>query len=191
MKNIYHPLSIIGILALACAFSACGSAIIPYNTSIAVQSEHLSDVKLTEKRVLIVSYDSDLSSEFIISLKNYLREDLKKHNIVAERINIRDGESATDLAELDKLKTTFTPDYLLTIKVRNERVRKMYTVGSHVKVLRGMTLDFNILPANSEGTSLWRGNATINHFYTSEAVSTAKKLVKELGINMQKDLIIN
>jgi hypothetical protein len=194
MKNNLGPLSISGILALFLTFASCKSGFLPFNTTVAVESERVSAFNLTEKRVLVVSYDTELTQEFVISLKNYVKEELKTHKIVAERINIRYKEETADLAELDKLKGTFTPDYLLIIKVRDERTRKFYIIGGNVKTLRGMTLDFNILPITTlenEGASLWRSAAVVNHFYNNEGVSTAKKIAKELGIKMQKDLIVN
>jgi hypothetical protein len=194
MKKInLSPLSKIGFLAAILSFASCKSSFLPYNTTIAVQTERLSAVSLTQKRVLIVSYDSDLSREFIISLKNYVREELKNHNVVAERINIRQNEASNDIADFNKLKSEFKPDYLLTIKVRDERIRKFYIIGGNVKTLRGMTVDFNLTPNISEnnGTLLWKSNAIINHFYNNEGVVTAKKIAKELGIKMQKDSTLN
>jgi hypothetical protein len=194
MKRKIGPLSITGIFAAFLLFSACNTTFFPSNTTIKTQSEKLTAVNLTEKRVLIVSYDSELTREFVISLKNYLREELKGHKVIAERINIRQNETAADLSELDKLKSTFTPDYLLTIKVRDERTRKMYLFGGNVKTLRGMTLDFNVFPVETrvnEGVSQWRSAAVINHFYKSETVGTAKKMAAELAIKMQKDLLVN
>lgn len=194
MKKKYTPLSISGFLALILLFSACKSGFLALKTSVALETTRVSAVNLTEKRVLIVSYDSELSQEFVISLKNYVKEELKNHSVVVERINIRHNETAADMVELDKLKITFAPDYMLSLKVRDERVRKMYLIGSHVKMLRGMALYFNLFPianADNEGTFLWRSTAVVNHFYNSENVSIAKKVAKELGIKMQKDLIIN
>ena len=193
MKKInLSPLSKIGFLALILSFAACKSSFLPYNTTIVVQTERLSAVSLTEKRVLIVSYDSDLSREFVISLKNYVNEELKNHKVVAERINIRQNEVSDDIAGFNKLKSEFKPDYLLTIKVRDERTRKFYIIGGNVKTLRGMTVDFNLTPNISEngGTILWKSTAIINHFYNNEGVLTAKKIAKELGIKMQKDSIL-
>jgi hypothetical protein len=194
MKKInLSPLSKIGFLAIILSLVSCKSSFLPYNTTIAVQTERLSVVSLTEKRVLIVSYDSDLSREFVISLKNYVREELKNHKVVAERINIRQDESSADMADFNKLKSEFKPDYLLTIKVRDERTRKFYIIGGNVKMLRGMTVDFNLTPNIPENSStiLWKSNAIINHFYNNEGVATAKKIAKELGIKMQKDSMLN
>jgi hypothetical protein len=193
MKKInLSPLSKIGFIAAILSFAACKSSFLPYNTTIAVQTERLSAVSLTEKRVLIVSYDSDLSREFVISLKNYVKEELKNHKIEAERINIRQNEASDDIAGVNKLKSEFKPDYLLTIKVRDERTRKFYIIGGNVKTLRGMTVDFNLTPNISENNStiLWKSTAIINHFYNNEGVATAKKIAKELGIKMQKDSIL-
>ena len=96
------------------------------------------------------------------------------------------------MADVNKLKSEFKPDYLLTIKVRDERTRKFYIIGGNVKTLRGMTVDFNLTPNISEngGTILWKSTAIINHFYNNEGVLTAKKIAKELGIKMQKDSIL-
>ncbi len=194
MKKInLPPLSKIGFLAVVLSFASCKSSFLPYNTTITVQTERLSAVSLTEKRVLIVSYDSDLSREFVISLKNYVKEELKNHKVVAERINIRQDESSSDIADFNKLKSEFKPDYLLTIKVRDERTRKFYIIGGNVKTLRGLTIDFNLIPNVPENSSsiLWKSNAVINHFYNNEGVATAKKIAKELGIKMQKDSALN
>lgn len=194
MKKInLSPLSKIGFLSIILLFASCKSSFLPYNTTIAVQTERLSAVSLTEKRVLIVSYDSDLSREFVISLKNYVKEELKNHKVEAERINIRQNEASDDMADVNKLKSEFKPDYLLTIKVRNERTRKFYIIGGNVKMLRGMTVDFNLTPNifDNNGTILWKSTAVINHFYNNEGVATAKKIAKELGIKMQKDSIFN
>jgi hypothetical protein len=192
MKKInLSPLSKIGFLTAILSFAACKSSFLPYNTTIAIQAERMSAINLTEKHVLIVSYDSDLSREFIISLKNYVSEELKNHKVVAERINIRQNEMSDDITDFNKLKSEFKPDYLLTIKVRDERTRKFYIIGGNVKTLRGMTVDFNLTPNISEnsGTILWKSTAIINHFYNNEGVITAKKIAKELGVKMQKDSI--
>jgi hypothetical protein len=194
MKKKLGPLSISGILALFLTFASCKSGFLPFNTTVNVQSERVAPINLTEKRVLIVSYDSELTHEFIVSLKNYVSEELKTHKIVVERINIRHNQAATDFAEYNKLKSTFTPDYLLTLKIRNERTRKFFIIGNHVKMLRGMTVYFNLLPIGSEeneGAFSWRSTAAINHFYNDEIVTIAKKIAVELGFKMQKDLIIN
>jgi hypothetical protein len=187
-----YPLSIFGFFMLLLLVSACKtSTIMPYDTTIAVKSDRLSPVDLTEKRVLVVSYDSELTREFLISLKNYVSEELKTHKIKAERLNIRYDEP-DDVAELAKVKTTFTPDYLLTVKVSNERTRKFYMIGKNVKKLRGINLTLNLLPnqQNTEGASVWKSDVEVNHFYDTEYVAAAKKLAKELGVKMQKDLII-
>ncbi len=197
MKNRFllndkkYPLSISGIFMLILLFSACKTSLLPYDTTIAVKSERLSPVDLTEKRVLVVSYDSELTREFLISLKNYVREELKTHKITTERFNIRQNE-ADDAAAFMKLKTDFKPDYLLTIKVSGERTRKFYLIGKAVKKLRGMNLTLNLLPyaQNTEGASVWQSDVDINHFYDTEYVAAAKRMAKDLGIKMQKDLII-
>jgi hypothetical protein len=191
-KNIFTPLSILGLFISFLLFSACGASFIPYNTTITVQSQRLSDVQLTEKRVLIVSYDNNLTRDFVISLKNYVQLELKNHKVVAERINIRQYESS-DIEDFNTLKSSFKPDYLLTIKTHDERTRNFYMVGKSVKKLRGMTVDFNLIPNSPEADSLliWKSDVTINHFYDSEGVATAKKIAKELGIKMKKDLIVN
>jgi hypothetical protein len=194
MKKKIGPLSISGILALFLTFASCKSGFLPFNTTVAVQSERVSPVVLTEKRLLIVSYDSELTQEFVISLKNYVAEELKTHKIIVERINIRNKQAAADLADFNKLKNTFAPDYLMAVKVRDERTRKMFVIGGNVKTLRGMTVYFNLLPIASEeneGAFQWRSTAVVNHFYNSELVTTAKKIARELGFRMQKDLLVN
>jgi hypothetical protein len=194
MKKKIGPLSISGIFALFLTFASCKSGFLPFNTTVAVQSERVSPVVLTEKRLLIVSYDSELTQEFVISLKNYVAEEFKTHKIIVERINIRNKQTAADLADFNKLKNTFAPDYLMTVKVRDERTRKMFVIGGNVKTLRGMTVYFNLLPIASEeneGAFQWRSTAIVNHFYNSELVTTTKKIARELGFRMQKDLLVN
>ncbi len=172
-------------------FSACKTSIFPYDTTVAVKSDRISPVDLTEKRVLVVSYDSELTREFLISLKNYVSEALKTHKITTERLNIRKDEP-DDMVNFTKVKTDFKPDYLLTVKISDERTRKFRMIGKSVKKLRGISLTVNLLPTpqNTEGALVWKSGIEINHFYDTEYVATAKKIVKELGIKMQKDLII-
>ena len=191
LKGKTYPLSIGGIFMLILLFSACKTSFLPYDTTVAVKSDPVSPVDLTEKRVLVVSYDSELTREFLISLKNYVSEELKTHKIKAERLNIRQNEPE-DAADFTKIKADFKPDYLLTVKVSDERTRKFYMIGKAVKKLRGMNLTLNLLPyqQNTEGTSVWKSDVAINHFYDTEYVAAAKKMAKELGIKMQKDLII-
>jgi hypothetical protein len=193
MKKItLPPLSKIGFFAFFLLFSACKSSFLPFNTSVVVKAERLSPVDLTGKRVLVVSYDTDFTREFIISLKNYVHEEFKTRNIVTERINIRKNSFTDDIADFNKLKTAFKPDYLLTIKLRDERFRNFYIIGGPVKTLRGMTLDMDIHPAVSEKDAaiLWKSNATINHFYNNEGIATAKKMAKILGTTLQKDGLV-
>lgn len=187
-----YPLSIGGLFMLILLVSGCKTAtIMPYDTTIAVKTNRVSPVDLTEKRVLVVSYDSELTREFLISLKNYVSEELKTHKITAERLNIRYDEP-DDASELTKVKTNFKPDFLLTVKVSNERTRKFYMIGKSVKKLRGINLSLNLLPnqQNTEGASVWKSDVEVNHFYDTEYVAASKKIAKELGIKMQKDLII-
>jgi hypothetical protein len=191
-KLTLPPLSKIGFLAFFLAFTACKSSFLPFNTSVLVQSERVSPVDLTGKRVLIASYDTDLTREFIISLKNYVQEELKTHTVTTERINIRKNAFTEDIADFSKLKTAFKPDYVLTIKVRDERFRNFYMIGSKVKTLRGMTIDMDVHPTASENESaiLWKSKAAINHFYNNEAVTTAKKMAKILGTTMKKEGVV-
>jgi hypothetical protein len=191
-KITLPPLSKSGFFAFFLLFSACKASFLPYNTSVVVQAERLSPVDLTSKRVLIVSYDTDLTREFIISLKNYVQEEFKTHNIISERINIRKNAFTDDIADFSKLKIAFKPDYVLTIKLRDERFRNFYIIGGAVKTLRGMTIGIDLHPAISEKESaiLWKSNAVINHFYNNEGVATAKKMAKILGITMKKDELV-
>jgi hypothetical protein len=187
-----QALSKIGFFALFLVFSACKSSFLPYNTSVIVKAERLSTVTLTGKRVLIVSYDTDLTREFIISFKNYVHEEFKTRNVITERINIRKNAFTDDIDDFNKLKVAFKPDYLLTVKLRDERFRNFIIIGGAVKTLRGMTLDIDLHPAISEKESaiLWKSNAVINHFYNNEGVATAKKMAKILGTTMQKDGLV-
>jgi hypothetical protein len=191
-KITSSPLSKIGFLAFFLVFSACKSPLLPFNTSVLVKAERLSAINLVEKRVLIVSYDTDLTREFIISLKNYVYEEFKTRNVVAERINIRKNAFTDDVADFNKLKSAFKPDYVLTIKVRDERFRNFYLIGSKVKTLRGMTIDIDLHPSDSEKESsiLWKSNAVVNHFYNNEGVTTARKMAKILGSTMQKEGLV-
>jgi hypothetical protein len=194
MKKItLPPLSKIAIFALFLLFSSCKSSFLPFNTTVLVQAERLTPMNLTGKRVLVVSYDTDLTREFVISLKNYVHEEFKGRNVTTERINIRKNEFTSDIADYNKLKTAFKPDYLLTINPRDERFRNFYMIGSKVKTLRGMTIGVDLYPAASEKESaiLWKSNAVINHFYNNEGVTTAKKMAKILGTTMQKDGLVN
>jgi hypothetical protein len=183
-KRILRHLSICAVFLLF--FMSCKS-FLPNNTTVTLQSQRLNEVNLTEKRVLVVSYDDVLVREFAISLKNYVREELKTHKIAAERINIRQKEVG-DVADFEKLTNDFKPDYLLTIHFKNERTRDFYMVGRVVKKLRGMTAEFNLTHTN--GQVLWKTDAIINHFYDNEGVVTSKKIAKQLGINLKKDAII-
>jgi hypothetical protein len=193
MKKKFHPLSIWCVLMVTLGFSACNGALFPFNTTVKLQSERLASTSLTEKRVLIVSYDSYLTREFVISLKNYVRDEFKNHDVTAERINIRESDRKADIADFNKLKNEFKPDYLLTINVRDERFRKLYIVGSSVKTLKGVTVDFDLIPYDSgkTGQPAWKSTAVVNHFYESERITTVKKMAAQLGMSMQKDLIIN
>lgn len=185
-KYISRPLSIIVVIAMF--FTSCKS-FLPNNTTVALQSQRLTDVNLTEKRVLVVSYDAELTREFAISLKNYVKEELKTHKIVAERINIR-ADEAGDVVDFEKLKTEFKPDYLLIITFKAERTRDFYMIGKTVKKLRGMTAEFNLKNTN-DGQISWKSDAVVNHFYDNEGVTTSKKIAKQLGLDMKKNGLID
>ena len=185
-SDIKGPLSIMVILMLF--FTSCKS-FFPSDTTVVLQSQRLSAVKLTEKRVLVVSYDDDLTREFAISLKNYVKDELKTHKIVAERINIRADEES-DVIDFEKLKTEFKPDYLLIITFKGERTRDFYMIGKTVKKLRGMTAEFN-LKNNKDGQISWKSDAVVNHFYDNEGVATSKRIAKQLGLDMKKNGLID
>ena len=204
-KYILGPLSILGfefrvsrfellqnskliLLAFILFFTSCKS-FLPNNTTVALQSQRLMNANLTEKRVLVVSYDDELTREFAISLKNYVKEELKMHKIIAERINIRADETG-DVTDFEKLKTEFKPDYLLAITFKNERTRDFYMIGKVVKKLRGMTAEFNLKNAK-DGQISWKSDAVVNHFYDNEGVTTSKKIAKQLGLDMKKNGVID
>ena len=211
-KNILRPLSILSfegrvlsfklpknsklktqnlkliVLAFMLFLTSCKS-ILPNNTTVALKSQRLTDVKLTEKRVLVVSYDNELTREFAISLKNYVKEELKTRKIVAERINIR-ADEAGDVTDFEKLATEFKPDYLLTITFKNERTRDFYMIGKTVKKLRGMTAEFNLKSRNNNQIS-WKSDAVVNHFYDEENVVVSKKIAKQLGLDLKKDGVVD
>ena len=159
-------------------FSACG---ILKNTKVTVQNEPLSTLNLSQKRVLVVSYDTEQTREFMISLKNYVRETLKDRQIVAERINIRPNNTE-DMTDFTKLISDFKPDYLLTIKVVNERSRKVKLIANSVKILRDITLDFNITSYDMtvNPTVLWKSQAIVKHLYQTEQIATVKKIARKL-----------
>ena len=203
-KNILGPLSILSFefrvlsfespqnsklifLAFMLFFTSCKS--FPSDTTVVLQSQRLSAVKLTEKRVLVVSYDDKLTREFAISLKNYVKEELKTHKIVAERINIR-ADEAGDVVDFEKLKTEFKPDYLLIITFKGERTRDFYMIGKTVKKLRGMTAEFNLKSTNDSQIS-WKSDAVVNHFYDNEGVTTSKRIAQQLGLDMKKNGLID
>ena len=185
-SDIKGPLSIMVILMLFC--TSCKS-LFPNDTTVVLQSQRLSAVKLTEKRVLVVSYDNELTREFAISLKNYVKEELKTHKIVAERINIR-AEEESDVRDFEKLKTEFKPDYLLIITFKGARTRDFYMIGKTVKKLRGMTAEFNLKNTN-DGQISWKSDAVVNHFYDNEGVATSKRIAKQLGLDMKKNGVID
>ena len=211
-KNILRPLSILSFEFWVLSFEFLGNSklktqnskliflafmlfctscksFFPNDTTVVLQSQRLSAVKLTEKRVLVVSYDNELTREFAISLKNYVKEELKTHKIVAERINIRANE-AGDVVDFEKLKTEFKPDYLLIITFKGERTRDFYMIGKTVKKLRGMTAEFNLKNTN-DGQISWKSDAVVNHFYDNEGVATSKRIAKQLGLDMKKNGLID
>lgn len=194
-KAFLYPLSISALVAVILLIGACKSvnisSITTPNTKIAIQSELISNTNLTEKRVLIVTYDSSATRELLISLKNYLNVELTGRKVISERINIRQDE-ASDLADFEKLKTSFKPDYLLTINFDIKRTRDFYILGDVLKKIRDITFYFNLKSCNSltEQPTIWKGEAAIKHLYDEGHTATMKKIANEIRQQMQKDLII-
>lgn len=194
-KSFLSPLSMCGFLVISLLFVSCQSAILYYittpNTKIVLQSERISATDLTEKRVLIASYDNEMSRDLVISLKNYLNLELTDCKVVSERINIRQNE-ASDLAGFEKLKTEFKPDYLLIINFDIVRTRDFYIVGDVVKKIRDISFYFNLRPFNSvtDQPIIWKGEAQIKHLYDEGHSYTMKKTANQMRLKMQKDLII-
>jgi hypothetical protein len=176
-------------------FSSCQPAILYFitapNTKTDVQSKRISNTNLTQKRVLIVTYDSSATRELLISLKNYLNVELVGCKVISERINIRQNEDS-DLVDFEKLKTSFNPDYLMTINFEIKRTRDFYIIGDVVKKIRDITFYFNLKPYNSltEQATIWKGEAAIKHLYDEGHTAAMKKIANKIRQQMQKDLII-
>lgn len=181
----------LGILLFGSCQTLMIHSIAAPNTKINIVSEPISNPNLTEKRVLIVTYDSSATRELLISLKNHLNVELVGCKVISERINIRQNE-ASDLADFEKLKTSFKPDYLLTINFEIKRTRDFYLVDDVVKKIRDITFYFNLKSYNSltEQPTIWNGEAAIKHLYDEGHTAAMKKIANEIRQQMQKDLII-
>ncbi len=195
MKKVFlAPLSISVLGACILLLGSCQSipSLTVPNTKIIIQSNPISKVNLSQKRLLIVSYDSIATREMIISLKNYLNVEFNSCKVISERINIRQNESS-DLADFDKLKTSFKPEYLLTIHCAIKRTRDFYIVGDVVKKIRDIKFYFDLKPFHSltEQPTVWNGEASIKHLYDEGHAATMKKTASQIRQKMQKDLIIN
>ena len=194
-KTFLYPLSIIGSIAVVLLFGSCQSllfySLTTPDTKTSVQSEIIATVNLTQKRVLIVTYDSLKTRDLAISLKNYMNLELTTCHVISERINIRQNE-ASDLEEFEKLKTAFKPDYLLSINCDVKRTRDFYLIGQVEKKIRDLTCYFNLKTCNfsTEQPIIWKGEAAIKHLYDEGHTATMKKIATQMREKMQQDLIL-
>lgn len=195
-KNFLYPLSILAFLGTIFLFQSCETLGIQSlkmpNTKVIVESQLNGVAQLSGKRVLIASFDSSATRELVISLKNYMDLELTACKITSKRINIRENE-AQDIADFEKLKTEFQPDYILKIQANIKRTRDFYLVGDVVKKIRDIDFHFNLSSFNAaaEQPIIWKGEAQIKHLYDEGHITTMKKTADLMRQKMQKDLIIN
>ena len=195
-KTFLYPLSILAFWGSILFFESCASlginSITTPNTKVLIQSERLSSIKLNQKKVLIASFDSLAARDLVISLKNYMDSELTSCQVITKRINIRENE-AQDIADFEKLKTEFQPDYILRIDVNVKRTRDFYLIGDIVKKIRDIDfyLKLSSYSATTEPSEVWHGEVKIKHLYDEGHAATMKKSASQLRQKMQKDLIIN
>ena len=195
-KTFLYPLSILAFGGVISLFQSCATLGLYYittpNTKINIESQLNSVTQLSGKRVLIASFDSSATRELVISLKNYMDLELTSCKITSKRINIRENEEK-DIADFEKLKTEFQPDYILKIQANIKRTRDFYLVGDVVKKIRDIDFYFNISSFNAaaEQPIIWKGEAQIKHLYDEGHITTIKKTAYLMRYKMQKDLIIN
>lgn len=113
---------------------------------------------------LTIAYEStDLSKDFMISFKNHLLRELQNKGIKAQ---------------LETAKGLLPNAYLLQIKVRNERSKKLAHFTGVVYQFRGATLDLEL--KNTEGVKVRKKQAIVNHVYDSESTITARKTAQKI-----------
>jgi hypothetical protein len=169
---LFTPLSIL-------LFPACQMKYALTSTPIAPQT-------LTQQRLLIVTYDTDLESR----------------RVVVKNVNMRYNDLKRSQADLAQLQAEFKPNYALNIRVGTERSRNFYTIQAKRKFkfkpektesrLRDANLDLEIV-LNTEGgknAALWHAQLAMKQLYQSEQITDVKKMVKKLSQSLQKDKMI-
>ena len=126
-------------------------------------------LSLNGQPLTIVYESTDLSKDFMISFKNHLLRELQNKGIKAQ---------------LETAKDLLPNAYLLQIKVRNERSRRLAHFTGVFYQFRGATLDLEL--KNTEGVAVRKKQAVVNHLYDSESSitsrKTAQKVIAELNL---------
>jgi hypothetical protein len=167
---------------LLCVVSAC-------SPTKSITSKNVSPINLSEKRLFLLTYETPMTKNFIITFKNYLAKGLSEHQIAVEKYNILSSEKDKSTIEANELKNKFNPDVIMTVNVTFERGRKFYTLVKTVKQFRETTLLLEIKNAKDEKL-YWSAVVNANHIFDSEQISVVRDLSKYVVDKMQEDLII-
>ncbi|MBL7817388.1 MAG: hypothetical protein JNL70_20445 [Saprospiraceae bacterium] len=130
------------------------------NTTVHIEtdSNFSTPVTIKEQPLLIVWESTDLTKEFMISFKNYLQRALTEKGIQAQIVDNKNASSAA---------------YVLECKVISDRGRDLYHATGVVKSFREATIDVAV--KNTEGVIVKKSQAHVNHVYSSEVTTAARK----------------
>ncbi len=149
-----------------------------------------SDFSFTEKRVLVVTYDTELSRDFVISLKNYVSRALKSRQVQTANVNLSQVEPIYRIEEYEKLIQNFQPHYELIISVKKEQARTGATFSEKTYQLNGCGMELTIKDRTS-GSVVALGALRFDKIYESEKLTMIREMTKTILADFQKNLIIN
>lgn len=177
-----HILLLVGALTLFIT-SCC-------TPSVVVKSENREAIKsLDNFRVLVVSFDTELSKEFTPLFNQRLAKSLVQYGACVEQINIPYQFDRSARLKADSLQNNFKPEFILTTKIISERSNIALNAVSSSKTFSEATYYLELKSSITE-KPVWTGQAIVNNLKRGDDTKTIYRLTKRVVEQLQSDMVI-
>ncbi|NJN34361.1 MAG: hypothetical protein HC817_09035 [Saprospiraceae bacterium] len=139
---------------------------------------------------MVVTYDTEKSRDFVISLKNYLSLALKNRRVQTANVNLSQVEPIYRIEEYEKLMQNFQPHYELILRVKKDKAREYSTLTKKGRMFESCDVEMTIKDRAS-GTIVGLGVLAFDNIYDTEKISVIREMTKKILADFQDNLIIN
>jgi hypothetical protein len=171
--------------AFICLFASCSAPTVAVKTEIRETTHTLDNF-----RVLLVSFDTELSKDFTPLFNKRLAKGLKEYGACIEHINIPYNANRKVRLSADSLQNNFKPEYILTVKIIEQKSNPTLNAIKKDKIFNEAVYYFELKSSITE-KPVWTSQATLNNIKTGEDTKTIYQLTKTLLSKMEEDLIID